>query len=85
MFGAAQMGHDERYDYADEWVTVLKRLWTETEFDYAGRFLNLKGSDVGPQAVAAAVPRVDECGRIGPGQAVRRPQLRHRLHPAKRP
>jgi FMNH2-dependent dimethyl sulfone monooxygenase len=62
MFGAAQMGHDERYDYADEWVTVLKRLWTETEFDYIGRFLDLKGLMSDPKPLQQPYPALMNAG-----------------------
>lgn len=37
MFGVAQKAHDERYEVADDWISLTKRLWTEPgEFDYAG-------------------------------------------------
>jgi alkanesulfonate monooxygenase SsuD/methylene tetrahydromethanopterin reductase-like flavin-dependent oxidoreductase (luciferase family) len=40
MFGLEQLGHDERYEYAAEWITLLKRLWTAEEaFDFDGRYL----------------------------------------------
>jgi FMNH2-dependent dimethyl sulfone monooxygenase len=35
LFGWRQIEHDRRYELADEFVTVLKRLWSETEnFSY---------------------------------------------------
>ncbi|MEH2107679.1 LLM class flavin-dependent oxidoreductase [Nostoc sp.] len=35
LFGWSQIEHDRRYELADEFVTVLKRLWSETEnFSY---------------------------------------------------
>jgi len=35
LFGWSQIEHDRRYEMADEFVTVLKRLWSETEnFSY---------------------------------------------------
>lgn len=37
MFGVALRDHDRRYDYATEWLALVRRLWTETEpFDHAG-------------------------------------------------
>ena len=62
MFGAAQMGHDERYDYADEWVDVLKRLWTEGEFDHAGKFLQLKGLMSDPKPLQQPFPALMNAG-----------------------
>ncbi|BAY17850.1 alkanesulfonate monooxygenase [Anabaenopsis circularis NIES-21] len=35
LFGWSQIEHDRRYELADEFVTVLKQLWSETEnFSY---------------------------------------------------
>ncbi len=42
MFGAPIMEHDTRYDYAAEWIEIMKLLWTrEEEFDYEGKFLQV--------------------------------------------
>ncbi len=42
MFGVPQMEHDTRYDYAAEWIEIVKLLWSrEDEFDYEGRFLRI--------------------------------------------
>jgi pyrimidine oxygenase len=45
----AQMGawdetldHDARYDLAEEWTTILKRLWTEPRVDFQGRYFQLR-------------------------------------------
>ena len=39
MFGVEQREHDERYVFADEWLTIVKRLWTEDEpFDVDGAY-----------------------------------------------
>jgi dimethylsulfone monooxygenase len=44
MFGAAQREHDARYDYADEWLSVVEGLWSSPKpFDFDGRYLKLKG------------------------------------------
>jgi len=44
MFGAEQREHDARYDYADEWLSVIERLWASTEpFDFVGRYFKLHG------------------------------------------
>ena len=33
MFGTELLPHDERFEVAEEWLTIIKRLWTEDEFD----------------------------------------------------
>ncbi|MFM1916674.1 MAG: hypothetical protein RJB01_189 [Actinomycetota bacterium] len=39
MFGAEQREHDERYLFADEWMTLVERLWTAEEpFDFEGTY-----------------------------------------------
>src|SRR5690348_610862 len=39
MFGAPVMEHDTAYEYAAEWLDVVRALWTtEGEFDHEGRF-----------------------------------------------
>ena len=52
MFNLKLLEHDQRYDYLEEWMTVLYKLWEETkEFDYDGKFLKLKGALSRPQTV----------------------------------
>lgn len=39
QFGLRPADHDIRYEHGDEWVTLLKRLWTEDEpFDHDGKW-----------------------------------------------
>jgi pyrimidine oxygenase len=33
--------HDELYSVAEEWVTVVKRLWSEPRVDYTGKYFTL--------------------------------------------
>lgn len=52
VFGIDLLDHDERYTYLEEWLTVLRRLWTEKDdFDFDGRYLHLKGAVSRPQPV----------------------------------
>ena len=38
MFGAQLLEHDDRYGYTEEWVSVVKGIWSqENPFDYNGR------------------------------------------------
>ena len=35
MFGKTQLPHDERYHYADDWMQLIKALWSNRgEFDF---------------------------------------------------
>ena len=43
MFGVTQREHDARYDYAQEWVEVVKLAWSDRDdFDFTGRYFTLK-------------------------------------------
>lgn len=43
MFGVALNEHDDRYAYSEEWIGIVKRIWSETEpFDHEGRFYKLR-------------------------------------------
>lgn len=52
MFGLAQIEHDLRYEMADEFTTIMKRLWLEDEeLTYEGRWWTTKGAFVAPKPV----------------------------------
>ena len=80
MFNAPRLDHDERYRFADEWITIVKRLWSEQDyFDVAGTHVKLQRAMSQPKPIQTAVSRADECGRLGHGPAFRRQALRPRL------
>ena len=55
MFGVTQREHDARYDFAQEWLDVVKRAWSvEGEFDFAGRVPRAQGRARLSQALSAA-------------------------------
>jgi len=43
------LDHNERYDLADEWIQVVKRLWTEGIVSHTGRFYELTEATMGPK------------------------------------
>ena len=70
MFGVTQREHDARYDYAQEWLDVIKRAWTEHgDFDFAGRYLNCKGVRAYPKPYGDTRPIIMNAGRSPIGQA----------------
>lgn len=57
MFGQKLMEHDQRYDYAAEWVEIIKRLWMdEEEFDYDGKFFQIKKGYAQPKPIQTPYP-----------------------------
>lgn len=63
MFGAPMREHDERYDYLGEWLTVLRRLWTENEeFDHHGAFFDIEGGTSSPKPLQRSIPIMNAAG-----------------------
>ena len=59
MFGVADLGHDERYAYAAEWMEILLRLWTQNNsFDFQGDFLQVLEGYQQPKSVQVPRPPV---------------------------
>lgn len=43
MFGIGLLEHDERYAYSEEWVAIVKRIWSDPEpFDFDGKYFKLR-------------------------------------------
>jgi FMNH2-dependent dimethyl sulfone monooxygenase len=50
MFGIDLLPHDDRYVYLDEWLQILRRLWTShEEFDYQSKNFRMKRAISRPQ------------------------------------
>ena len=63
MFGNPMKEHDKRYDHADEWLSILQRLWTETEeFTHHGEFFDILLGMSEPKPVQAHVPIMNAGG-----------------------
>jgi alkanesulfonate monooxygenase SsuD/methylene tetrahydromethanopterin reductase-like flavin-dependent oxidoreductase (luciferase family) len=63
MFGTPMLPHEERYDCAEEWLAVLKRLWTEEEeFDYEGKYYNIRKGYLQPKPVQKPFPAIMNAG-----------------------
>ena len=70
MFGTAWQERDRRYAYAAEWLTLVKRLWTEPEaFDFAGDFFNGTALWSQPKPLQSPRPPVMNAGSSTLGQA----------------
>lgn len=66
MFGVSQREHDQRYAYADEFTTLLKRLWTENGFDFSGEFFKVPGAYSEPKPVQRPWPLIMSAGNSPP-------------------
>jgi alkanesulfonate monooxygenase SsuD/methylene tetrahydromethanopterin reductase-like flavin-dependent oxidoreductase (luciferase family) len=69
MFGAPRLEHDLAYEYAAEWLDVCRRLWTsDAEFDYDGRFFQLRGLFHEPKPIQQPYPAIMNAGTSAVGQ-----------------
>jgi alkanesulfonate monooxygenase SsuD/methylene tetrahydromethanopterin reductase-like flavin-dependent oxidoreductase (luciferase family) len=70
MFGIDLLEHDERYAYSEEWATIVKRIWAETEpFDFEGKYFKLRGVLGKPKPVGGSRPLLMSAGSSAAGRA----------------
>jgi dimethylsulfone monooxygenase len=63
MFGVELLEHDARYDAAEEWVTIVKRLWTEDdEFDFDGKHYKIVKGCLQPKPIQKPYPAIMNAG-----------------------
>ncbi len=48
--------HDERYQLAEEWTTVVTRLWSEPSVDFEGRYFTMRGCVSDPKPLSKPRP-----------------------------
>ena len=71
MFGVQQREHEDRYEYAQEWIEVIKMIWSDREnFDYHGNYLDMKGVRCKPKPYGNTRPVTMNAGSSPTGQAV---------------
>ena len=63
MFGQPMLSHEDRYACAEEWIAIVKRLWTEDEsFDHEGRFYKIKKGYLAPKPIQYPYPAIMNAG-----------------------
>jgi alkanesulfonate monooxygenase SsuD/methylene tetrahydromethanopterin reductase-like flavin-dependent oxidoreductase (luciferase family) len=69
MFGVEQLPHDERYEFADEWTELLKRIWTaEERFDFHGRYFDALDLIYKPLPIQKPYPVIMSAGSSPAGR-----------------
>ena len=70
MHGVQIREHDERYDYSEEWLTIVKRIWSEdAPFDFKGRYFDLKYVILKPKPFDGDRPLLISAGNSPAGLA----------------
>jgi FMNH2-dependent dimethyl sulfone monooxygenase len=68
MFGSPMMDHGKRYEYAAEWLDVVRRLWTaEEEFDFEGQFFKIEKGFSQPKPLRKPHPPIMNAGQSPTG------------------
>ena len=63
MFQGTQRAHDDRYRYGAEWLTVVKRLWTdEAPFDFETADFHIKQAQAHPKPIQKPYPVLINAG-----------------------
>jgi dimethylsulfone monooxygenase len=63
MFGVEMLPHGDRYDMAEEWIGIVKRLWTEDdEFDHEGKYYKIAKGYLQPKPIQRPYPAVMNAG-----------------------
>jgi alkanesulfonate monooxygenase SsuD/methylene tetrahydromethanopterin reductase-like flavin-dependent oxidoreductase (luciferase family) len=63
MFGTELLPHDQRFEVAEEWLTIIKRLWTEDEdFDFEGRYFKIHKGQLAPKPLQKPYPPIMNAG-----------------------
>ena len=70
MFGATLRDHEARYEYAQEWLDIVKLAWSPREsFDFGGHFFKLQGVRAKPKPYGGTRPLIMNAGASPTGQA----------------
>lgn len=60
---------DYRYEYAQEWIEVVKQLWSQPRTDFDGRFFHLRGCVSDPKPASRPYPTIVSAGLSDEGLA----------------
>lgn len=61
-YGEPWLDHDERYRRSEEFIDVLKGMWTEEAFTYKGDFYRINGAPLKPKPIQQPHPDIFQGG-----------------------
>ncbi|SDN61099.1 FMNH2-dependent dimethyl sulfone monooxygenase [Fictibacillus solisalsi] len=70
QYGGVFTAHDERYERTQEFIDVLKGLWTEETFNYNGKYYELANTKLSPKPVQRPNPVLYAGGESERGKQV---------------
>jgi alkanesulfonate monooxygenase SsuD/methylene tetrahydromethanopterin reductase-like flavin-dependent oxidoreductase (luciferase family) len=70
LFGSPILEHDLRYDVGDEWISLMKALWTSEEpVDFEGRYFQVHKALMKPRPIQRPYPALMSAGASPKGRA----------------
>ncbi len=66
--GAEILGHDERYARSEDYIQIIKGVWTEDDFTFSGKFYSVKEATIAPKPIQKPHPPVYIGGTSEPGE-----------------
>lgn len=70
QYGGDFTAHDERYARTEEFIEILKGLWTEDTFSYDGKFYQIENTKLSPKPVQRPNPILYAGGESEKGKQV---------------
>jgi FMNH2-dependent dimethyl sulfone monooxygenase len=61
-YGVPWLEHDERYRRSEEFIRVLRGMWTEPEFDFKGDFYSINQARLEPKPIQKPHPEIFQGG-----------------------
>ncbi len=68
--GIPMLPHDERYRYSQEWIRVVKALWSGERVNFQGDYFQISDLYLRPRSVAQPHPRVYLGGESDPARVL---------------
>ena len=67
-YGGAWIQHDERYARTEEFLRIVKGMWTEERFSFSGKHYSVKGAQLAPKPVQKPWPTLYAGGESEAGK-----------------
>jgi alkanesulfonate monooxygenase len=68
--GLPVLGHDDRYRYSTEWISIVRRLFSGEAIEHKGEFFELHELYLRPRPVRQGGPRIYAGGESPPGRGL---------------
>ena len=86
MFDGTQRAHDDRYRYGAEWLTIVKRLWTEeAPFDFDSADFHVRQAQAHPKPIQKPSSGADQRRPFAGRHGVLRPRGRLQFRRQRQP